>query len=97
MRALPFAPTAQRYAVDSVSDKVSYTSDKDKERCEIMSANLERIIEEIVALSEHDKALLAARLREVLRLEPEDWARLKLAEAAFSFWDNESDTDYDRL
>ncbi len=63
----------------------------------MMSASLERIIEEIVALSESDKARLLARLREVFRMEPEDWARLKLAEAAFSFWDNDSDADYDRL
>lgn len=63
----------------------------------MMSASLERIIEEIVALPESDKARLFARLREVFRLKPEDWVRLKLAEATFSFWDNESDADYDRL
>ncbi len=63
----------------------------------MMFASLERIVEEVVALSESDKARLLARLREVLRMEPEDWARMKLAEAAFSFWDHESDADYDRL
>ena len=63
----------------------------------MMSVSLERIIEEIVALSESDKARLLARLRAVLRMEPEDWAGLTLAEAAFGFWDNESDADYDRL
>ncbi|MCY0878052.1 MAG: hypothetical protein OWU84_03790 [Firmicutes bacterium] len=62
-----------------------------------MSASLDRIIEEIVALSEADKARLLRRLREVLPLDSEDWAWLKLAEAAFNFWDNESDADYDHL
>ncbi|MCY0865422.1 MAG: hypothetical protein OWQ57_10760 [Sulfobacillus sp.] len=64
---------------------------------ERMSASLEHILEEIVALSPQDKARLLRRLREVLSLDSDDWARLKVAEAAFSFWDNESDADYDHL
>jgi hypothetical protein len=48
-------------------------------------ASLERITEEIVALPEIHKARLLAQLREVLRMEPEDWARLNSADAAFSF------------
>jgi len=49
-----------------------------------MFANLERIIEEMVALSEEYKARLICRLREVSQ-NAEDWARLKLAETAFHF------------
>jgi hypothetical protein len=60
-----------------------------------MSASLERILKEIVALSAQDKARLIRRLPDVLALDSDDWARLKLAEAAFNFWDNESDADYD--
>lgn len=37
-----------------------------------MSASLERIIEEIVTLSEQDKARLIRRLREVLSLDADD-------------------------
>jgi len=62
-----------------------------------MSASLERIIEEIAALSDQDKARLIRRLREVLSLDADDWARLKLAETAFNFWDNDRDADYDHL
>lgn len=64
---------------------------------ERMSASLERILEEIVALSAQDKARLLRRLREVLSLDSDDWVRLKVAEAAFNFWDNDSDADYDHL
>lgn len=64
---------------------------------ECMSASFERILEEIVALPARDKARLLRRLREVLSLDSDDWARLKLAEAAFNFWDNESNADYDHV
>lgn len=53
-----------------------------------VSTSLERITEEMVALSQCDKARFVARLREALPLEPENWARLKLAQDAFDFWDN---------
>jgi alpha-ketoglutarate-dependent taurine dioxygenase len=67
------------------------------EGCEHMSASLDRVVEEIVALSPHDKERLLERLRMLLKMEPDEWARLKLAEAAFAFWNNDSDADYDHL
>ncbi len=62
-----------------------------------MAASLERILEEIVTLSPRDQERLLERLRSMLPLDVEEWARLKVAEDTFSFWDNESDADYDRL
>lgn len=62
-----------------------------------MAVNLDRVVEEIVALSPHDKVRLLERLRSILAITPEDWARLKLAEGAFDFWENESDAAYDDL
>ncbi len=62
-----------------------------------MAASLERILEEIVTLSPQDQERLLERLRSILPLDVEEWARLKVAEDTFSFWDNESDADYDRL
>jgi hypothetical protein len=51
-----------------------------------MFASLEGIIAEIIALSEHDEVRLLRRLHEVLPLDSEDWAWLKLSEVALSFW-----------
>jgi len=56
-----------------------------QKRCERMFASLERIFAEIIALSEHDEVRLLRWLHEVLALNSEDWAWLKLSEVAFSF------------
>lgn len=62
-----------------------------------MAKKIDRIFEEIKALSESEQRELLSLLPKVLKLSPEDLLWARLAESAFSFWDNPEDEIYDEL
>ncbi len=62
-----------------------------------MAKKVDRILEEIKALSENEQRELLSLLPKVLKLSPEDLSWARLAESAFSFWDNPEDEIYDEL
>lgn len=62
-----------------------------------MAKKVDRIFEEIKALSENEQRELLSLLPKVLKLSPEDLLWARLAESAFTFWDNPEDAIYDGL
>lgn len=62
-----------------------------------MAKKVDRIFEEIKALSKNEQRELLSLLPKVLKLSPEDLLWARLAESAFNFWDNPEDKIYDEL
>lgn len=62
-----------------------------------MAKNIEKIFEEIKSLSEEQQREFLTLLPKALNLGPEDLLWARLAESAFSFWDNPEDEIYDEL
>ena len=62
-----------------------------------MAKKIDRIFEEIKGLSENEQRELLSLLPKVLKLSPEDLLWARLAESAFSFWDNPEDEIYNKL
>lgn len=62
-----------------------------------MAKRIDKIFEEIKGLSEDEQREFLSLLPRALKVAPEDlfWARL--AESAFSFWDNPEDEIYNEL
>lgn len=62
-----------------------------------MAKKIDGIFEEIKGLSKDEQKELLSLLPEVLTLGPEDLLWARLAESAFTFWDNPEDAIYDGL
>ncbi len=62
-----------------------------------MAKKIDKIFEEIKGLSEAKQKEFLFLLPNVLKLSPEDLLWARLAESAFSFWDNPEDKIYDEL
>jgi hypothetical protein len=62
-----------------------------------MAKKMDRIFEEIKGLSGDEQREFLSLLPKVLKLSPEDLLWARLAESAFTFWDNPEDEIYDEL
>lgn len=63
----------------------------------IMAKKIEKIFEEIKSLSVDEQRELLSLLPKALKVSPEDLLWARLAESAFTFWDNPEDEVYDEL
>lgn len=59
--------------------------------------SLEDIKKAIKKLDKKSQQNLLLELPKLLRIKPETFGWLKVAEPSFAFWDNEEDAIYDRL
>ena len=55
------------------------------------------VVEAINMLSSDERAELVSVLPAILRLTPDDYGWLQVAERSFAFWDNDDDAIYDNL
>ncbi len=62
-----------------------------------MAKKMDKIFDEIKNLSEEEQREFLALLPKVLNVSREDLLWARLAESAFSFWDNPDDEIYDEL
>lgn len=62
-----------------------------------MAKRIDRIFDEIKSLSEDEQREFLSLLPKALKVSPEDLLWARLAESAFSFWDNPEDAIYDEL
>ena len=62
-----------------------------------MAKRIEKIFDEIKNLSGNEQREFLSLLPKALNLAPEDLLWARLAESAFSFWDNPEDEIYDEL
>jgi len=62
-----------------------------------MAKRIDRNFDEIKSLSEDEQPEFLSLLPKALKLSPEDLLWARLAEPAFSFWDNAEDAIYDEL
>jgi len=62
-----------------------------------MAKRIEKIFDEIKSLSQDEQREFLALLPKSLNLTPDDLLWTRLAESAFSFWDNPEDNIYDEL
>ena len=58
---------------------------------------LKTLEEAVRKLKPEEQRRFLRDLPALIRIAPEDWARLKAAEKSFAFWDNSQDRIYDRL
>ncbi len=62
-----------------------------------LNPKVKQVAEAIESFSPDDQRQLISILPSLLKIPPEDYSWLKLAESAFTFWDNEEDAVYDHL
>ena len=62
-----------------------------------MAKRIDKIFDEIKGLSEDEQREFLSLLPKALKVTPEDLLWTRLAESAFSFWDNPDDQIYDEL
>ncbi len=62
-----------------------------------MTKRIDKIFRDIKSLSEDDQREFLSFLPKQLKVKPEDLLWARLAESAFSFWDNPEDQVYDEL
>ncbi len=62
-----------------------------------MAKRIDKIIDEIKSLSKDEQREFLSHLPKALNVSPEDLLWARLAESAFSFWDNPEDQIYDEL
>ena len=62
-----------------------------------MAKRIDKIFDEIKSRSKDEKREFLSHLPQALNVRPEDLLWARLAESAFSFWDNPEDQIYDEL
>ena len=62
-----------------------------------MAKKIDKIFEEIKSLSQDEQREFLSILPKALKVSPEDLLWARLAESAFSFWDNPEDEIYNEL
>ena len=62
-----------------------------------MAKRIDKIFDEIKNLSEDEQREFLTLLPKALKVTPEDLLWARLAESAFTFWDNPDDQIYDEL